>query len=600
MPFSKRGAVVAARALLLVLLAASESFAQFSIRNGFLAADGDRFIVRGAAYSSQPIGFGRGDVAAGAGCRYARDLPLLAAAGANTIRTLMRIEPTDDEFAAALEAADLYWLADFPLDADAAADLGASLTDFLTYAEAWKDEPRLIGFALRAAGEAIPPGSLLSFAAEARRRLREAGSEKLLTVAASGSSLVSPSFDGLDFWSLDLTGRATVSDEILRATARTSKPVLVISYGVDAYDSNRGVEMSNRQTRVAEKLAREVESLSQSSTPAVLGGLWAALLDEWWRGGPDPIVHGTQGSPSHDLLDGRLNPAWLGLFRSVRSGTLGFDSLRPRGSYFALARAWGASPPAEITLSGSPSVFTDESGALGGGFAFTAPGALTSLRGNRLTLSTRQSASPARLPPSLGTVSLCAGGRHAGLLYVDETEIRARMPEDIDLGFVPVIAYRGGLAGAPAEIDIRAAAPTIFPGAVLRPGRPCPLLGANAGVWPGDALEIYGTGLSDSLEPPVVLLDGVELDGLYSGPVVGVAGAYQTNVRLPADTPSGPAELRLRQGDSVSNRHDLAVLFPWDKEGHSTLRGRAFRCDRPVGRGGSVVALAPGRLQRFL
>ena len=579
----KRGAVVAVQTLLLAFLAASGVHAQFSIQDGFLATAGERFIVRGAAYSSRPIGFGRYDEAPAPGCRYARDLPLLAAAGANTVRTLELIDPEDGDFSAALDSAGLYWLADFPLDQyltgtgafDSPQVRERILADFLAYAAAWQHEPRLIGFVFGpGAGDgAASPASFFSLLEQAGLRLRESGSTKLLTTAVADLSLVGSfprqaadgSLPALDFWSLDLTGRTSVADRILEAAGRTAKPVLVAAYGVDAFDAARGAEIPEEQSLTAEALARDVESLSQSSAPPVLGGLWAALVDEWWRGGPDASVHGTGGFVADELADGELNPAWLGLFRAANSGTAGLDGLRPRGAYFALARVWGRSPPAELTMAGAPFVSGANSGALGSGFGFTAPGALTSFPGEGLAFSARSSASNADLPPSLGTTAACVGGHPAGLLWVDEGEIRARAPEQISEGVVRVVAFRGGAAGNPAEITVRASAPTIFPGAVLHPGKPCPLAGANAGVRPGDSIEIYGTGL-DASSSPVAVLNGLEIPVEYSGPLAGVAGAYQTNVAVPEDFPSGPAELRLVQNGSSSNRYDLAILYPWDEE----------------------------------
>ncbi len=574
---SKRRAVVAVRTLFLVTLAASEAHAQFSIRDGFLAVDGERFIVRGAAYSSRPIGFGRYDSAPGGGCRYARDLPLLAAAGANTVRTVEVIAENDVDFRAALDAADLYWLADFSLEEypeiDSPAAREAVLSDFLAYAAAWRDEPRLIGFVWSAGGWE-ERRSFFSLAEEAGRRLRESASGKLLTVAVNDTTLIGSAALGaddaglpsLDFWSLNLTGRLTVSEPILNAVGRTAKPLLVAAFGVDAFDAQRGAETPDEQSRAAEALTREIESLSQSSSPPVLGGLWVSFVDEWWRGGPEPDIHGALGLAGTDAADGELNPAWLGLFRAVRSGVAGLDTVRPRGAYFRVAQSWGGSPPAETTLPGAPVVFAEQAGAMGGDFPFTAPGALTSFPGERLSFTTTQSASTAALPSSLGTVSLCIAGRPAGMLYVDESEIRARAPEDLAEGEAEALPFRGGTAGVPVRLDVRAAAPSIFPGAVLRPGRPCSLLGANAGVRPGDSLEIYGTGLAAGKESPAVLLNGDEIAVSYFGPLAGVAGVYQTNVTVPDAFSPGPAELRVTQGGMLSNRHDLAILYPWDEE----------------------------------
>jgi hypothetical protein len=58
------------------------------LQNGKLSSGGSEFELRGIAYSNVPIGYAPGKAPSSISCLWARDLPLLAAAGANTIRTL--------------------------------------------------------------------------------------------------------------------------------------------------------------------------------------------------------------------------------------------------------------------------------------------------------------------------------------------------------------------------------------------------------------------------------------------------------------------------------------------------------------------------------
>ena len=90
--------------------------AGFEIRNRQLFLEDEPFAIRGVVYSNTPIGARGSDGPGPAGCLYARDFPLIAGMGANTVRTQAIISPEDGAFRGSLADADLYWLAGFPLD----------------------------------------------------------------------------------------------------------------------------------------------------------------------------------------------------------------------------------------------------------------------------------------------------------------------------------------------------------------------------------------------------------------------------------------------------------------------------------------------------
>src|SRR5881296_3290913 len=106
---------VLTRSLLAVLFAISGK-AQFEIRGSRLYLDGNPFPIRGVAYSPTPIGKTPGPLLQLSGCLYARDFPLAARAGINTIRVYSRIPPGEAPFWQALEKSNLYLLAGFPLE----------------------------------------------------------------------------------------------------------------------------------------------------------------------------------------------------------------------------------------------------------------------------------------------------------------------------------------------------------------------------------------------------------------------------------------------------------------------------------------------------
>jgi hypothetical protein len=79
-------------------------------------------------------------------CLYARDLPLMAAAGANTVRTYGLLPEGDRVFQAVLESSGLNWVAGFPVDRWP--DRAQALAAFRSYAARFRGERRLIAWAL--------------------------------------------------------------------------------------------------------------------------------------------------------------------------------------------------------------------------------------------------------------------------------------------------------------------------------------------------------------------------------------------------------------------------------------------------------------------
>lgn len=104
-------------------------------------------------------------------------------------------------------------------------------------------------------------------------------------------------------------------------------------------------------------------------------------------------------------------------------------------------------------------------GGVVNGASFTpkvAPGALFSIFGSSLALTT-QSAAALPLATNLGGTSVTIGGKPAPLVFVSPSQINAQVPyETAEAQTVPVVVTVNGVASAPVNVAVMAAAPGIF------------------------------------------------------------------------------------------------------------------------------------------
>ncbi len=517
---------------------------------------GDRgFLIHGVGYAPLPLGSQPADPVPS--CVYARDLPLVAAMGANVIRTYALLPEGDTAFTALLETTGLYWLAGFPLDPyyDPARPITARrdeiLQAFRDYAVRFHDEPRLIGFVLgeevagnyasRFAGSVSDFYSLLADAAQLLQDL-EPDKTPLLATSTSDPAELANTPPGLSFWLWNAGPRRTLSAAINDILRLSSRPVLVADYGVDAFNQTTGSEDEQTQAQAAADLTREIES-----SGLLLGGVYAAFADDY-------------RSPRHS-----------GIFRLSATERPGIDHVLPRAVFSSLAGLWQGRVPADWRLEQAPGMTKFVHAASGADTV--APGALVRVTGTALDQGYFV-ANGIPWPLHLGETCLCVGGAPVPLDMISPEAATAQIPWDLPPGDQPAVLFRAGVATNIVTADVRRYAPGIFPGGVVRAGTYCRVTEQN-GVRPGEILEVYASGVgpgAPSWETPAALINGVPAEVLYSGTLPNLVGLNQVNLRVsPLTPPAANSTLQLSVDDASGSPYSLSVAGPEDRLGISLL-----------------------------
>jgi hypothetical protein len=344
-----------------------------------LLVNGVPFSVKGVVYSPVPIGEDPhaspyGDYfTASYGALHARDLPVLRTLGANAVR-LYHWEKSADHFefldqaynggAQPIYVIAGYWINE-GLDIDPASPANVRdrlKTEFREMVAAHKDHPAMLMWSVGhnlnlpdAYGNNLTHLFSLINELAAAAHEEEGALAHPVTTALADHNLAATlsSFEqgvpALDIWGANVYRGNSFGSLFTDGSPATQKPLLLLEYGIDAYDNTRGNEYetlgSTTREDITEGLWKEIAANSQTC----VGGTIMSYSDEWWKGRyskdascpaePDPAQHGRCGFASSAQPDGYANEEWWGLVRVLDNGT-GPDTVEPRAVYYRLQGLW--------------------------------------------------------------------------------------------------------------------------------------------------------------------------------------------------------------------------------------------------------------------
>ena len=343
-----------------------------------LFVDGAPFTIKGVGYSPVPIGVDPettppyGDyLTSDQSPIYDRDLPLIRQMGANTIRLWgwnNSADHTDFLDKAYNNGVNpIYVIVTFWMGHSLYPDISSPSAraqikaNFSAMVAAHKDHPVIlmwsIGNELNASwmyeDRLADLFSLINEMAEEAHQ-EEGISYHPVTTPLLDNNLINtigtfdPSMTSLDVWGANVYRGQSFGTLFDDYRPISSKPLLILEYGIDAYDHQHNDEYENiglpQQAIYAEALWKEIKENSDVCP----GGTIMVYSDEWWKGkystdpgcpDYDPALHSKCGYPTDSHPDGHSNEEWWGIMRTVDNGN-NPDLMEPREVYYTLQSLW--------------------------------------------------------------------------------------------------------------------------------------------------------------------------------------------------------------------------------------------------------------------
>jgi YD repeat-containing protein len=343
-----------------------------------LLVEGNPFAIKGVGYSPVPIGvdpettppYGDYFTSAYSGI-YDRDLPLLRKMGANTIRlwgwdnSANHLAFLDQAYNGGVDPIYVivtFWMgpAKYP-DISSPTARAQIKADFRAMVAAYKNHPAVLMWSI---GNELNTvwmyGSNLNdlftlideMAGEAHAE--EGTSYHPVTTPLMDSNLMSTittydaSLPSLDIWGANIYRGNTFGTLFSDYALVSAKPLVILEYGIDAYDNTHGDVYENVGTPYQAEYAKALWGEIVANAGVCIGGAIMAYSDEWWKGkystspgcpDTDPGYHSACGYATGSHPDGYANEEWWGIMRTQDNGS-GPDIMGPRAIYYKLQSLW--------------------------------------------------------------------------------------------------------------------------------------------------------------------------------------------------------------------------------------------------------------------
>ena len=365
-------------AITILGLIGNASATNVNINGRQILVNGEPFTIKGVGYSPVPIGVDPettppyGDYfTSNYSTIYNRDLPLLRQMGANTIR-LWGWNNTSDHTDFLNKAYNngvdpIYVIVTFWMGPSVYSDISSPSgrtqikANFRAMVSAHKNHPAILMWSI---GNELNASwmyrdrlndlfSLINEMAEDAHQEEGSNYHPVVTPLLD-SNLINtitaydPSLTSLDMWGVDVYRGQSFGTLFDDYKAVSNKPLLILEFGIDAYDNQHNDEYENvglpYQAIYAEALWKEIEANSDVCP----GGSIMVYSDEWWKGkystdpgcpDYDPAVHSKCGYPTGSHPDGYSNEEWWGIMRAVDNGD-NPDIMEPREVYYTLQHLW--------------------------------------------------------------------------------------------------------------------------------------------------------------------------------------------------------------------------------------------------------------------
>lgn len=340
------------------------------VNREFIVA-GEPFSMRGVCYQPTPIGANPafdppfGDYYTNSySSLYERDIPLIRAMGANTIRIYGWSDQNNhDGFLDACYNGGvdpIYVLINRYIDPNTNWSSNSAVssisTQFAKIETRLGDHPAVIGMLIgneaniKNGNEDDP--AFWTAMNTISAAVKAVNPDRLVSVAITDAIPKIAEFDdnlpNIDFWSIQSYRGLTLGNFFNQYAAASDKPMILSEFGIDNWNAADSVPYpGDFVADTVSDLWREIEA----NASIIAGGCVFEFADEWWKGQGTVLQHDSGGFVQGGFPDGFSNEEWYGLFEVTPAQGGGLDTLTPRAAYTGLQTLWVGGPvgPLKIT-----------------------------------------------------------------------------------------------------------------------------------------------------------------------------------------------------------------------------------------------------------